>query len=65
MITLKHTALGRTPQEEWSAQCRGLSDNTQHAQTAPGSIWTRKPSKNATADPRITPRDHWDQPIPC
>jgi hypothetical protein len=37
----------------------------QHSQQteihAPGGIRTHKPSKRAAADPRLTPRDHWDR----
>ena len=28
---------------------------------APDVIWTRNPGKRAAADPRLTPRGHWDQ----
>ena len=31
-ITLRHSTLGRTPLDEWSARRRDLPDNTQHSQ---------------------------------
>ena len=44
-ITLRHTTLGRTPLDGWSARL----DNTQHSKEtgihAPGGIWTRNSSK--------------------
>jgi len=40
------------------------SDNIQHSQQAdihdPGGIRTRNPNNRTTADPRLTPRNHWD-----
>ena len=42
-----------------------LPDNTRHTQEtdihAPGGIPTRNPSKRAVADPRLSPRGHWDR----
>ena len=41
-----------------------LPDNTQLSQqssTPPTGIRTRSPSKQATADPRLRPLDHWDR----
>jgi hypothetical protein len=44
---------------------RLLPDNTQHPQETdihePGKIQTRSPSKQAAAEPRLTPRGHWDR----
>jgi hypothetical protein len=60
-ITLRHTTLGRTPLDEWSARHRDLyltTHNTHNRQTSmpPGGIRTRNPSKRAAADPRLRPR---------
>jgi hypothetical protein len=45
---------------------RPLCDNTQHSQEtdihAPGGIRTHKPSKRTAAEPRLTPRSHYDRP---
>jgi hypothetical protein len=42
-----------------------LPDKTQHSLETnihvPGEIWTRNPSKPATADPRLGRRGHWDR----
>ena len=55
--SVRHTTLGRTPQDEWSARRRRpLPDNTQHSQEtdihAPGRIRNRK-SKRVAKDPLI------------
>jgi hypothetical protein len=62
-ITLKHTTLGRTPLDEWSARTqRPLLDNTQHSDIhVPGGIRTRHPRKIAASDWRLTRRGHWDR----
>jgi hypothetical protein len=58
--TAKHTTLGRTPLNEWSAR----PDNMHHAQQTNmhdfGGIRTRKPSYLAAANPHLRPRGHWD-----
>jgi hypothetical protein len=64
-ITLRHTTLGRTPLEGWSARRKTpLPDNTQHSQPtdirAPGRIRTHNPSKRAAADPGLRQRGHRD-----
>ena len=67
-ITLRHTTLGRTPLDEWSARRRDLyltTNNTHKRQTSmpPGGIRTRNPSKRAAAVPRLRPRGHFDRPF--
>jgi len=63
-ITLRHTALGRTPLNEWSALHRELY-NTQHSQQtdihAPSGIRTHNPSKRAATDRHLRPRGHCDR----
>jgi hypothetical protein len=65
-ITLRHTALGRTPLDEWSARRRDIwlkIHNNQKRQTdihAPGEIRTHNCRKRAAADPRLWPYDHWN-----
>jgi len=56
-ITFRHTTLGRTPLDEWSARRRDLlPHNTQHSQQtdihASGGIRTHNPSKREIANPR-------------
>jgi len=64
---VRHTTLGRTPLDKWSARRRDLyltTHNTHKRQTnihAPGGIRARNPSKRAAADPRLRPRCHWDR----
>jgi len=64
VITLRHTTLGRTPLDEWSARRRPLHYNTQHSQETtsmpPCGIETHNPSKRSAADPRLIPRGHWE-----
>jgi hypothetical protein len=58
-ITLRHTTLGRSPLDEWSAWYRDLYLTTQHSQTdihAPGGIRTRNPRKSAA----FGLLGHWD-----
>jgi hypothetical protein len=64
-ITLRHTTLGRTPLDEWSARRTDLyltTHNTDKIQGihARGRIRTRNPIKWTAADPRLRPRGHWD-----
>jgi hypothetical protein len=66
-ITLRHTTLGRTPLDEWSARRKDLyltTHNTHKRQDihAPGGIRIRSPSKRAAVDPRLRPRSHRDRP---
>jgi hypothetical protein len=66
MIPLRHTTLGTTPLDEWSARRRDLyltTHNTHNRQTSmpPGGIRTHNPSKQAAADPRLRPLGHWDR----
>jgi hypothetical protein len=65
-ITLRHTTIGRTPLDEWSARRRDLYlYNTHHSQQrdihVAGGIRTRDFGRRATADPCLRPRDHWDR----
>jgi hypothetical protein len=64
-ITLRHTTLGRTPLDEWSARHRDLYLTTHNKHNtnihATGGIRTRNPSKRTAADPRLRPRGHWDR----
>jgi hypothetical protein len=65
-ITLRHTTLGRTPLDEWSARRKDrYLHNTQHSQKtdihAPGGIRTLNPSKRAAVDPYLRPCGHWDR----
>jgi len=64
-ITLRHTTLGRTPLDEWSARRRDLYliiHNTQERNIyAPNRIRTRNPSKRAAVHPPLRPRGHWDR----
>jgi hypothetical protein len=65
-ITIRHTTVGRTPLDEWSARRRNLhltTHNTHNRQTSmpPGGIRTRNPSKRAAVDPRLRPHGHWDR----
>jgi len=61
MITLRHTALGRTPLDEWSAWRRDLYLTTHNTHRrldthADGGIRTRDSSKRAATDPTLTAR---------
>jgi hypothetical protein len=73
-ITLRHTTRshsdtphsGRTPLDGWSPRRRELyltRHNTHKGQTSmpPSGIRTHNPSKRAAAEPRLTPRGHWDR----
>jgi hypothetical protein len=64
-ITLRHTTLGRTTLDDWSALRRNLlPDNTHHSQQTvihtTGRIRTCNPSKRATADPCLRQRVHYN-----
>jgi len=49
-ITLRHTTLGRTPLDEWSAGQRDLYLTTHNTHIhAPDRIWTHNPSKQASS----------------
>jgi hypothetical protein len=60
--TQRHTTVGRTPLDEWSAHRR---DNTQHSQQtnihAHCGIRTHSISRQAVGDLRIRPRGLWDR----
>jgi len=65
-IILRHTTVGRTPLDEWSARRRDLYPTTQNTDNrqdihVPGVIRTFNPSRRATADIRLRPRGHWDR----
>ena len=59
---VRHTTLGSTPLDEWSARRRDLYLTTQHSQEtyihAPGGIRNHNPSKRAATDPRHRSRGH-------
>jgi hypothetical protein len=66
VITLRHTTLGRTTLDEWSARRRDLyltthNNHKRQTSTLLGGIRTRNPSKRAKADPRVRPSGHWDR----
>ena len=59
----RHTTLGRTPLDEWSARRRDVyltPYNTTGIHSA-GEIRTRNPNKRAAADPRLKPCGHRDR----
>ena len=61
--TLRHTTLGRTNPDEWSARRRDLNlttHNTHKRHACLGGIRTPNPSKRAAVDPRLRPRGHWE-----
>jgi hypothetical protein len=65
-ITLRHTTLGRTLLNEWSARRRDLyltTHKTHKNQTFMTSAGFEPviPKKQATADPRLRPRGHQDR----
>jgi len=65
-ITLRHTALDRTPLDEWSAWRGYLYMTTHNAQKrqdihASGGIRTRNPRKWSAAEPCLRRRGHWDR----
>jgi len=62
-IKLRHTALGRTHLDQWSARRTDLyltAHNTHKRHPCPSGIRNRNPRKRALAAPRFTPRDHRD-----
>jgi hypothetical protein len=66
MVTLRHSTLGRTTLDEWSAWNTDLyrtTHNTQKRQDshAPSGIRTHNPSKRAAANPHLITRGHWDR----
>jgi len=64
-IILRHTTLGRTRPDEWSAWRRDLYVTAHKPQQtgihALGRIRTHNPSKRVAADPRLRLRGHWDR----
>jgi hypothetical protein len=66
-IILRHTTLGRTPLDEWSARQRDLyltTHSSHKKQTStPGRYSNPLPSKRAAADPRLRLPGHWDRTI--
>jgi hypothetical protein len=65
----RHTTVGSTPLDEWSARRRDLylaTHNSHKRQTSmppppSGRIRPHDPSKRAGADPCLRPRGHWDR----
>ena len=66
-ITPRHNTFGRTSLAEWSARRRDLYRTTHKLKTDRSpytrGIQTRIPSKRATTDPRLRPRDHCDKQL--
>jgi len=64
-VILRHTTLGRTPLDEWSAWRRDLYVTAQNPRQPEihslGRIRTHNTSKRAVADPRFRPPGHWDR----
>ena len=65
-ITLRHTTLGKTLLDEWSAQRTDLylktHNNPKRYIQTPGGIRTLNPSVQAPANPRLRTRGYWDRP---
>jgi hypothetical protein len=59
MITLRHTTVGRTPLDKWSARRRDLYLTTRN--TRPRRDSHPQHSKPEAADPRLRPSGHWDR----
>jgi hypothetical protein len=62
-ITLRHTTLGRTPLDEWSARRRDLyltTHNTRDRHPCPRRD-SNPQSQQAATDRRLRPRGHWDR----
>jgi hypothetical protein len=59
-ITLRHTTLGRTPMDEWSAR-RSTQQMQQIDIHAPGGIRSHNPSMPAATDTRHRMRGRWDR----
>jgi len=61
-ITLRHTTLGRTRLDEWSARPVAETSTWQHTTSMPPAGFEHSnPGQRAAADPRLRPRDHWDR----
>jgi hypothetical protein len=65
-IILRHTTLGMTPLDEWSARRIDLyltahNTHTRLISLPPVEIRTRNPSKRTAADPRLRPRGQWNR----
>ena len=66
-ITLRHTAVGRTPLDERSALRKDLYLTTHRTHNRHtdlqehGRFQTHNPSKRAATDPRLRRRGHWDR----
>jgi hypothetical protein len=61
-ITLRHTTLGKTPLDEWSALHTDLyqtTHSTQRDKHACFRRYSKLQSQHASADPRLRPRGHW------
>ena len=63
--TQRHTTVGRTPLDEWSARRRDLYLTTQQSQQteihATGGIRTHDLSRRAAENLRLRPCGHWDR----
>jgi len=66
MIELRHTTLGKTHLDEWSARCKHfyLTIHNTYKETdihTTTGIRTRTPNKQAATEPRLRTRGHWDR----
>ena len=67
--TQRHTTVGRTPLDEWSALAETSTwqhTNTHYRQTSmpTGGIRTHNLSRRSAADPRLRRHSHWDRKKP-
>jgi len=64
-ITLRHTTLGSTPLDEWSARrwdlCDGQEKDIHPPPPPPRGIRTYNSSRRAVEGPRLRTRGHWDR----
>jgi hypothetical protein len=65
-ITLRHTTLGKTPLDKWSAWRRDLYLTTHNTHKRQTSIISARfepaiPASERPQTPRLRPRSHWDR----
>jgi len=64
-ITLRHTTLGRTPLDEWSARYRDyvttLNNQDRHPSIPPVNSNPQSQEATGAAHPRVRPYGHWDR----
>ena len=64
-ITLRHSTVGRTPLDEWSALRRDIylkAHNTHEGQSWPRRDSNTQSHKRAATDSRLRPHGHWNWP---